>query len=76
MNGDTVDNIRLQGTRGETIWKNNTSKMSMYTGNEKSHKDMHIHKTLRDHKFSPQATLKAQSTQEITKGLHEHGARP
>lgn len=36
---------------------------------------MHIHKTLSDHKFSPQATLKAQSTQEITKGLHEHGAR-
>lgn len=35
---------------------------------------MHIHKTLRENKFSPQATLKAQSTQEITKGLPEHRA--
>ena len=36
---------------------------------------MHIHKTLRENKFSPQATLKAQSTQEITEGLPEHRAR-
>ena len=40
----TVDSIRLQGNHGETVWKNKASEMSMYMGNEKSHKDMHIHR--------------------------------
>lgn len=75
----TVDSIRLQGNHGETVWKNKASKMSVYGQWEKPQRHAYSQERCIFTKPSEKTSfllrlLKAQSSQEITKGLPEHRA--